>query len=172
MSITTRRGDDGWAELPYGRRVRKNDVRLRACGSLDELGAFLGLARAELDGERAEKLLARQRDLLIVSAEVVALPDCADRLSQRMRDEMIERLDADIAALEEGWSKRGERFALTGENRTAALLDVCRCVARRAERDVATVADTMPVPPLVPAWLNRLSDWLFLLARDTEASPA
>lgn len=170
MSIATRRGDDGWAELPYGRRVRKSDARLHACGSLDELGAFLGLARTELEGETAEKLLACQRDLLIVSAEIVALPDCADRLSRRVSDEMIERFDADIAALEGAWRRRGVQFAITGETRPAALLDVCRCVARRAERDVATVADAMPVPPLVTAWLNRLSDWLFLLARSLEAS--
>jgi len=170
MGITTKRGDGGWTDLLFGGRVRKDDPRIEACGALDELNAFLGLARASVRGRTLKRLLLQiQRDLFIVGSEVVVSRRGAAKLEYRVDHERLRRIEEHLSAIESRLRQTECCFIIPGGSPTSALLDVCRCVARRAERRVATMhRRRMLFNPLVLAYLNRLSDLLFLLARSEE----
>ena len=169
MNIYTRRGDDGSTSLGSGERVRKDDLKIELVGTLDEAQAFLGLARAECvdNSELAELLAGLERDLWILMAEAAA----SDRASRgATRSEMVVD-EAMVAALETTIDRfladgppTGE-FAVPGENRLSASLDVARTVVRRAERIAVAGALSRAVSR---AYLNRLSDLCWVLARSTE----
>jgi len=165
-SISTRRGDSGTGQILYGPRVSKAAPRIEACGAVDELGAHLGLCRAECAGdELARRLEALQRDLFLVGAELGTMPDQRHRLRVRLTEDHLTGLDAQVAEMEalpgllEGW-------ALPGATRLGALLDVARAVCRRAERRVVALVEAggEDHPTLLP-YLNRMSDLLWLYAR-------
>ncbi len=167
MKIYTRTGDTGGTALFGGTRVSKADPRVAAYGDVDELNACLGAVRAhaELDGDVAELIEQLQRDLFAIGAR---LADPANKVAPRVTKVAV--TDADIQRLE-GWIDRFEaelpplrRFILPGGNRAGAMLHVSRTVCRRAERSfVGGGADT--VGPQLLAYVNRLSDLLFVLAR-------
>ena len=169
MRVTTKTGDNGWTKLLFGRRVRKDDRRLRAIGALDELNSFLGLARCALRKKRARELvISIQNDLFIVASELAAWPLDVSRLEQRADDAMVERIEGEIEHLERTVRVGEYRFVVPGENKRSALLDVCRSVARRAERHVVAMRRDRSVPRTVLIYMNRLSDLLHLLARSEE----
>ena len=173
MRVTTKTGDKGWTELLFGRRVRKSDPRIEIVGTLDELNSFLGLAKCMLRKKTAKALLhSLQCDLFIVGAEIAALPDKLPRLKCRVDDAMIERVEGETGKLERTVVMKDGGFIIPGENRRAAVLDVCRAVARRAERQVSGLRRSRHVPTRVPIYLNRLSDLLYLLARREEKTHA
>lgn len=177
MSIVTKTGDQGTSALMYGRRVSKCHPRLEACGAVDELNAALGLARATAADDAArQQLLGIQKDLVVLMGELVtALED----LPRYARDgyalvgaTMTQHLEKAVQDLEarnlsfEGW-------ATPGANLPAAVLDVARTVCRRAERCVCALHDSSQLRSREPLiYLNRLSDLLWLLARDAENRPA
>jgi cob(I)alamin adenosyltransferase len=166
VKIYTRTGDAGETGLFDGRRVSKSDQRVDAYGEVDELNAVLGLALAEpLDHDFAEILLAIQRDLFAVGGR---LADPSHKIAERVSKVAI--TPEDIARLE-GWIDRLEsglpplrRFILPGGSRAGALLHLARTVCRRAERRIVLLgADSLEAEIL--AYVNRLSDLLFVLAR-------
>lgn len=166
MKIYTRRGDDGTTGLLYGGRVPKDSPLPTAYGEVDEAQAVLGLARAEATpgGELDRLLVAIERDLWVLMAELAASPDHRDRLvagTSLVTAAMISALEAHIDEVSERFELPTE-FVVPGENRTAATLDLGRTVVRRAERHAlaAAVEDSLVVP-----YLNRLSDLLWALAR-------
>jgi len=168
MRIYTRTGDDGQTEVLGGRRVPKDAARPEACGALDELNAVLGLARAEGVAEWADVdgLLKRvQGEIFQVGAELAAL-DPEARGLRTIGPEHIRALEEAIDRFEEVL-KPLDRFLLPGGSRAAGLLHFARTVCRRAERRMATLARTAtePISPDVLAYLNRLGDLLFVLAR-------
>lgn len=164
MKIYTRKGDDGTTGLLYGGRVAKDSAAPTAYGAVDELQAFLGLARADSDGELADVLLHIERDLWVVMGELATDPDNRDRLdagTTLVTDSMVTKLEELIDSFSARFDPPTE-FVVPGEERVAALLDVARTVARRAERDsLPASADDSHVL----AYLNRLSDLLWTLAR-------
>ncbi|MCX8091681.1 MAG: cob(I)yrinic acid a,c-diamide adenosyltransferase [Verrucomicrobiae bacterium] len=175
MSIVTKTGDQGTTALMYGRRVPKHHPRIEACGSVDELNAALGLARAvAANTPPGEALLGVQRDLIALMGELAVLPEDLPRYVQdgfaRVTPEMTARLDAQIAELEgRGVGPKG--WALPGANPLAAALDNARAVCRRAERRVCALREAEPsLNPQVLIYLNRLADWLWLQARAAEAA--
>ena len=165
MKIYTRTGDTGETSLFSGDRARKDDPRVDAYGEIDELNAWLGLARASpLDPALAAELVALQRDLFALGAQ---LADPADKLAPRVTkaviaDDDVTRLEALIDRLEEGLPPL-RRFILAGGTPTGAALHVARTVCRRAERRM--VALDPPIDPVLLRYVNRLSDLLFVLAR-------
>ena len=165
MKIYTRTGDTGETSLFSGDRARKNDPRVDAYGEVDELNAWLGLARASsLDATLSTEIIAIQRDLFAVGAQ---LADPGDKLAPRVTkavigDDHILRLEQLIDRLEEQLPPL-RRFILAGGTPAGAALHVARTVCRRAERRI--VGLDPPVDPVLLRYVNRLSDLLFVLAR-------
>jgi cob(I)alamin adenosyltransferase len=165
VKIYTRTGDTGETSLFSGDRARKDDPRVDAYGEVDELNAWLGLARAsQLDPAVEAELIQIQRDLFALGAQ---LADPADKLAPRVTkaivgDDDIVRLEQSIDRLEEELSPL-RRFILAGGTQAGAALHVARTVCRRAERRM--VALDPPVQPVLLRYVNRLSDLLFVLAR-------
>ena len=167
--IYTRTGDDGTTGLLYGGRVPKDDLVTHAYGTTDEAVAALGVARAQTaDPAIADEILALQRELFVVGADLAVNPDDRGKLQDgisRVTPAMTERLEERIDGLVE------ERplptvFIVPGENPSSAALDVARSVVRRAERHVVGLERAeRAVNPEVRRFLNRLSDLLFVLAR-------
>jgi cob(I)alamin adenosyltransferase len=176
MRIYTRTGDAGETGLFGGERVPKDAARIEACGALDELSAALGVAGVELAERGAADLTAEvlraQERLFEVGAELAA-PETSgrdERAPQGVRcpPEATAEVEALIDRL---WAALPElrAFLLPGGSRPGASLHVARTVCRRAERRVTTLARAEPVSPHVLAYLNRLSDLLFVMARTANA---
>jgi cob(I)alamin adenosyltransferase len=168
-SIYTKTGDDGTTGLFHGGRISKADAIVDAYGAVDELTAVLGVARAGCpDAALAAELLALQRELFVLGADLATHPERRDALASgvsRVSPEMVAaleaRIDAEIAA-------RPLRpvFLVPGSTPTEAALDLARTVARRAERAAVAAAEQgAHVSDDARRYLNRLSDLLFVLAR-------
>jgi cob(I)alamin adenosyltransferase len=162
--IYTRAGDAGETSLGDGSRVPKLDCRIGAFGTVDELNAALGVVLAEPElPERLREPLARiQNDLFDVGADLSVPYGIGDRL--RVEQAHVDRLEqlcdefnAELPML--------KSFVLPGGTSAAARLHVARTTCRRAERDALTAQEETGVNPLVLAYLNRLSDLLFIAAR-------
>lgn len=169
MKIYTRKGDDGTTGLLYGGRVAKDSAQPTAYGTVDELQAALGVARAEADGELGDILVHLERDLWVLMGELATDPSKRDKLTAGttlVTDEMVEHLEHLIDEISERFEPPTE-FVVPGQTRGSALLDVGRTVARRAERDA--LAASVPGSAVVP-YLNRLSDLLWTLARWQEGA--
>jgi cob(I)alamin adenosyltransferase len=166
--IYTRTGDAGQTALFGGGRVSKGDLRVAAYGDVDELNAALGavIACEPVELER-ELLLAVQRDLFAIGGrlasphpeKVAKALEKAQLTGERVAvlEEAIDRADEELVPL--------TAFVLPGGTLKAALLHVARTVCRRAERRVVALSADYEVPPIILAYLNRLSDLLFTLAR-------
>ena len=178
MSIVTRTGDDGSTGLMYNRRVSKSAPRVEAYGTLDELNAALGMARALSPHPFVqETLLAIQKDLVLVMGELATLPSDLPRYRQdgfQVTDPaFIERLEAVIRRVEaEGVSYKG--WATPGGNVPAAAIDCARTACREAELGLLGVLEVGLLNPrradLILQSLNRLSDVLWLEARRAESA--
>ncbi|HHC07657.1 MAG TPA: cob(I)yrinic acid a,c-diamide adenosyltransferase [Actinobacteria bacterium] len=169
--IYTRRGDGGETGRYLGGRVAKDAAGPEAYGTVDEAVAALALARAFADGAVADAILRVQRELFVVAAELATTPERRDDLEPG-----ISRPDADmVAALEARIDELVERhgapreFVVPGGSPVGAALDLARTIVRRAERRaVAYQRETEIDGSFVVPYLNRLADYLFMLARSTE----
>jgi cob(I)alamin adenosyltransferase len=166
--IYTRGGDAGQTSLGDGERVSKNDPRIWAYGTADETGAAIGAAIATgLEPGMADLLVRVQNDLFDVGADL-SVPLDTDRGHGKSR---LRITDDHVIALERACDELGERlepltsFVLSGGTPAAAALHVARTTCRRAERHAVALAASEPVNPAALAYLNRLSDLLFILAR-------
>lgn len=169
--IYTKTGDDGTTGRLFGGRIGKDDPLVAACGDLDEVVAALGVARATLavgQPALADTVLALQRQLFVVAADLMTRPRARDKAV----DGVSRVTSAMVAALEQDMDARlavrplRPVFIVPGATSASAQLDLARAVTRRAERAVvAAAAVGHPVSEPVRAYLNRLSDLLFVLAR-------
>jgi cob(I)alamin adenosyltransferase len=164
MGITTKTGDDGTTGLWSGQRVPKDDLRVEACGEVDELSALLGFARlaARLPATAAA-LEALQRDLFRVGGEIASTEPAFDDPIQSWDETAITER---IAELEARIPLGG--FVLPGRTEPSARIDLARTAARRLERRVVSLSRAEPVSDILRRWLNRLSDYLYMLARSEE----
>ena len=165
--IYTKRGDDGTTGLLFGGRVPKDSWRIDLNGVVDEAQAAIGVARAETPAgsEVNDRLTALARELYVLMAEVATAPDNRGKLqagSSLVTPDMVAALEAGIDDLLARFDMPSD-FTVPGENSVAAALDLARTVVRRAER--LAVAEPIGEGSLVVAYLNRLSDLLFILAR-------
>jgi cob(I)alamin adenosyltransferase len=168
MSISTRRGDAGETATAGGQRVSKSDLRVEAYGTIDELNCTIGVARACCDDvEIAAFARSIQRDLFKVGSAVSTKPESKKELPV-IEPAMVMRLDAAVDAFE-ALPGMLRDWSISGELRSSAGFDLARTVARRAERaTVRLVASGAVIQPNVLAYLNRLSDVLWLMARKLE----
>ncbi|NIN70758.1 MAG: cob(I)yrinic acid a,c-diamide adenosyltransferase [Gemmatimonadetes bacterium] len=173
MKIYTRKGDGGETSLFGGRRVRKDELRVEAYGTVDELNSTVGLVGARLPSQMEEwrdSLIAIQSDLFTIGAILATpktgaakpehIPELAEVRVETLED-WIDKLDEELTRL--------KVFVLPGGSELAATLHLARSVCRRAERRVVTLANQEEVEPVVIKYLNRLSDFLFTLARAANA---
>ncbi len=167
MGITTRKGDLGRTDLLFGLRASKDSLRVEAGGALEELNAFLGLARSELKAARRKSVLKRcQENLFLVGAEVACPPKRRARLKNRLGPEQVSWIEEQIQRLQKQIGKTAQGFVIPGSNRSSALLEVARSVARRAERRIVSLHRRKAIANKhVIVYMNRLSDLLWLLAR-------
>jgi len=165
MRIYTKTGDRGETGLLGGVRVPKSHRRVEAYGAVDELNAFLGLVRATLDGEIGGLLAEIQRDLFTIGAQLADVRREGKRSAREdLPEERIAHLEAVIDRYEETLPPL-RAFILPGGTREGALLHLVRTVCRRAERRIVALDREEQVSPVILAYLNRLSDLLFVLAR-------
>lgn len=172
-SITTRVGDKGTTFLFSGEEVPKDSPRTDAYGDLDELVSVLGVARCHARQEELRAaILVLQRELFVVGAELATAIDHLDLLKERLDEKMLRGLEQRRDALEEA-IRMPDGFIIPGGsgNPGAAHLDHARTLARRLERRVVSLlrAGLVCNPHLV-VWLNRLSDYLWLMARAEEGT--
>jgi len=174
MSIATKTGDSGTTALMYGRRVSKNDARVEAYGTVDELNAALGVVRAT-DNEKIvhETVFSVQKDLIVLMGELAVANSDRDRFLKDGYDvvtsAMVDRLTAAVDDLEENHHVDFKHWATPGHSLESATLDVARTTCRRAERCVVAMCDSPEyVNPESIRYLNRLSDLLWLFARFVE----
>jgi cob(I)alamin adenosyltransferase len=166
MRIYTKTGDAGETGLFDGTRVSKADPRVEAYGDVDELNAWLGVARAQgVAPDIGDSLVQIQRDLFAVGA---LLADPRHRIAARVEkatlgDDDVARLEQTIDTLEAALAPI-RRFLLAGGSPAGAMLHLARTVCRRAERRVVSLGSDA-VDPVVVKYLNRLSDLLFVMAR-------
>ncbi len=163
--IYTRSGDAGQTSLGDGRRVAKTDSRIAAYGAVDELNSVLGVAMsASLPDDLRAWLIRIQNDLFDLGADlcVPESPETAQRL--RVTADQVQRLEGWIDRLNDRLTALTS-FVLPGGTEAAARMHHGRAVCRRAEIGVWALAESEPVNPQVLAYLNRLSDLLFVAAR-------
>lgn len=173
--IYTRTGDDGTTGLVDGSRRAKHDLRMEAIGEVDELNSVVGFAAIALEADRAAALHRIQNDLFDLGADLATpLGDIggADFTPSEMVLRVVpaqpERLEAEIDALNAQLPPLTS-FILPGGSEGAARIHLARAIARRAERAATALAASEPVNPAALAYLNRVSDYFFVLARAINA---
>jgi len=166
MKIYTKTGDDGETGLLAGQRVAKDHPRVEACGTVDELNAILGLARAAGLPQQVEAVIQRVQNELFNLGSQLAAGDPTLLPIPSLTDQHVTALERDIDGFEESLAPL-HAFVLPAGGLAAASLHVARTVCRRAERRVVTLAATPGevVSAIAIRYLNRLSDFLFVAAR-------
>lgn len=167
----TRRGDDGFTDLLGGGRVAKDDVRIAALGDADEATSAIGLCRAQAQRDDAKTaLLHVQKDLYLLMADIATVEGKAKNQS-RLTQVNIDALEALIQDFDSRVTIPNE-FVASGDSLSGAQIDFARAIVRRAERTVTLLqhVDAGAVNPTMVAYLNRLSSFLFGLARYEDAA--
>lgn len=171
MKIYTKTGDKGQTALYGGTRVSKASARVEAYGTIDELNSFIGVAKSEVtDAQVLSQLKKIQFNLFTVGSESatptdkLTLANGKSRLALAISEKEIEELEYWMDEFEKDL-KPLQYFILPGGGRSATSLHVCRTVCRRAERSLVFLNETEEVRPELLKYLNRLSDYLFVLAR-------
>lgn len=161
MKLYTRNGDTGETALVGGKRVMKDDVRISVCGDLDELNAHVGLLLSFGVPANEAALLGRVQELLFHIGAELSNPDFSMR-SQLTPDD-IAQLEHSVDTLQQA-TPDPCTFVLPGGCTSAAQSHICRTVARRAERNMVAMARECRVDSLILQFVNRLSDYFFILA--------
>jgi cob(I)alamin adenosyltransferase len=165
MKIYTLTGDDGTTSLSGGRRIPKYSVRVEAYGSVDELIAWIGLLRDHKENHKRKKLLIYIQSQLMRCAAALAYDSKNSKSKNILPDpECLTVLEEEIDKMEETLPSL-KNFILPGGNILVSYCHIARCVCRRAERAVSRLNKTEESPEIVNKFLNRLSDFLFVLSR-------
>jgi cob(I)alamin adenosyltransferase len=170
FKIYTKTGDKGETSLIGGTRVPKYHERIEAYGTLDELNAFLGIIRDQAVDEHTHKTLLEIQDRIFTAESLLAQDTNKPVLRKlpQLLEEDITLLETEIDAMNEHLAPL-QNFILPGGHPTVSYCHIARTVCRRAERITLRLATHAPVDELVIKYLNRLSDYLFVLARKLSA---
>ena len=165
MKVYTKKGDKGTTQLIGGTRIPKNSLRIEAYGTVDELNSFIGLIRDQEISETYVNQLLEVQDRLFTLGALLA----TDPSKQKMKlpelmvsdikvvEEWIDAMDAELEPM--------RNFVLPGGHTTVSYTHIARCVCRRSERVITELSLEDVVAPVVLAYINRLSDYLFMLGR-------
>ncbi len=165
MKIYTKTGDKGETGLFGGARLQKDELRIEAYGTVDELNSYIGLVRdSGLDDDSIQMLISIQDRLFTIGSQLASDPSKSNL-------QVPQLFDSDITALEKEIDRMNEElpemrsFVLPGGHPLVSHCHVARCICRRAERRVVSLAKAEAIPALIIPYLNRLSDYLFVLSR-------
>lgn len=166
LRIYTKTGDKGETSLIGGTRLPKHHIRIEAYGNVDELNSWVGLLRDQAIAENSRRVLFEIQDrLFTIGSRLASDPDKVGKMKlPDIREEDIVLLEKEIDAMEEMLPAM-KSFVLPGGHSVVSYCHVARCVCRRAERSVLRLAENEQVDPLIYKYLNRLSDYLFVLSR-------
>ena len=165
FKIYTKTGDKGQTSLIGGTRIPKFDVRIEAYGTVDELNSNIGLIRDQKIDENSITILIEVQDRLFTIGSLLAAdPIKSKMVLPQISETDIVLLEKEIDAMNENLPEM-KHFILPGGNTTISFCHVARCVCRRAERCVLRLNEEHPVDELIYKYLNRLSDYLFVLSR-------
>lgn len=167
MKIYTKKGDKGETSLFGGGKVWKDNPRIKAYGTIDELNSVIGIAITECQSEELKEILRSiQSELFTIGSDLATplekekkgleIPRIDEHFSKRL-EELIDKFDALLSEL--------KNFILPGGSKGSAFLHLARTVCRRGEREVVTLMKEVEINPQIEVYLNRLSDLLFILAR-------
>jgi len=165
MKIYTKTGDKGETSLLGGTRVHKSHLRIDAYGTIDELNAQMGLLRdQEVNQKRTEKLYAIQDRLFVIGALLATDPEIKTLKLPTLKKEDVTFLEVEIDTMESGLPEL-RNFIIPGGHPVVSYAHIARTVCRRAERAIVLLAESSPVDPMITEYVNRLSDYLFVLGR-------
>jgi cob(I)alamin adenosyltransferase len=165
MKIYTKKGDTGTTQLIGGTRVPKHHLRIEAYGTIDELNAFVGLVRDQQISDSHKTLLLEIQDrLFTIGASLASDPEKSKMKIPDLKEEDVILLEKEMDKMEEQLPEL-KSFVLAGGHPTVSFCHLARCVCRRAERLVVHLSEHDFVDPLVLKYLNRLSDYFFVLSR-------
>jgi len=165
MKVYTKTGDQGETSLFGGKRVKKFHARINAYGTIDELLSYVGLIRDQDISEHYKKVLIEIQDrLFTIGAELAADPDKPKLKKPDLVSGDIEFLEQEMDTMDSELVPM-KQFVLPGGHQTVSFCHVTRCICRRAERLIIELAETEDINPDIIMYVNRLSDYLFVLAR-------
>jgi cob(I)alamin adenosyltransferase len=167
MKIYTKKGDTGTTQLIGGTRVPKHHLRIEAYGTVDELNSFIGLIRDQQISSHHKQLLIEIQDRLFTIGSSLAFDPGKSRMAiPDLKEDDVTLLEKEMDNMNEQLPEM-KSFILPGGHTTVSYCHIARCVCRRAERLSTQLSETVnaAVDPLVLKYLNRLSDYLFVLAR-------
>jgi len=169
FKIYTKTGDKGQTSLIGGTRVPKFDIRIESYGTVDELNSHIGLIRDQsIDSNTREVLIEVQDRLFTIGSLLAADPEKNKMTLPQISEKDIELLESEIDKMNETLPEM-KFFVLPGGHTTISFCHIARCVCRRAERCVLKLNEQAPVNELIYKYLNRLSDYLFVLSRKITA---
>lgn len=165
MKVYTKTGDDGTTGLFGGARVPKHHIRIESYGTIDELNSYIGLVRHRKIDPKAEAILGEVQDRLFTIGSILASdPSKSNLKTPDLHNSDIELLEKEMDRMNEELPEM-RSFVLPGGNDTVSFCHIARCVCRRAERLTVLLNEKESIEPLVIKYLNRLSDYLFVLSR-------
>lgn len=165
MKIYTKTGDKGQTSLIGGTRVPKHHIRIEAYGTVDELNSYIGLVRdQQIDLYSKELLIEIQDRLFTIGSSLASDPEKSKMKIPDLKEEDIILLEKEIDKMNETLPEM-RSFVLPGGHTTVSFCHIARCICRRAERNIIHLSETSFVAELVIKYLNRLSDYLFVLSR-------
>jgi cob(I)alamin adenosyltransferase len=163
--IYTKTGDKGQTSLLGGTRVSKHHIRIEAYGTVDELNSHIGLVRDQKIDAHSKKILTEIQDrLFTIGSSLASDPEKSKVKIPILKEEDIILLEKEIDAMNELLPEM-KSFILPGGHTSVSFCHIARCVCRRAERKITRLSEESPVDDLVIKYLNRLSDYLFVLSR-------
>jgi cob(I)alamin adenosyltransferase len=165
MKIYTKTGDKGQTSLIGGTRVPKHHIRIESYGTVDELNSFIGLIRDQQIDEQSRKILIEIQDrLFTIGSSLASDPERSKMKIPDLKDEDVTLLEKEMDKMNETLPEM-RSFVLPGGHTTVSYCHIARCVCRRAERATIHLSENSFVAELVIKYLNRLSDYLFVLSR-------
>jgi len=165
MKIYTKTGDKGQTSLIGGTRVAKHHIRIEAYGTVDELNSWVGLIRDQPIDDHSKKILIEIQDrLFTIGSSLASDPEKSKMKIPDLKEEDITLLENEIDKMNESLPEM-KNFILPGGHTTVSYCHIARCVCRRAERNTIHLAEENFVADLVVKYLNRLSDYIFVLSR-------
>ena len=165
MKIYTKKGDKGETGLLGGTRVKKSHIRIEAYGTVDELNSWIGLIRDQnIDKHSIETLIHVQDRLFTIGSHLASDPAKKGMKIPDILEENILLLEKEMDAMNESLPEM-KSFVLPGGHTTVSYCHIARCICRRAERYAVNLASSEKVEDIIIKYLNRLSDYLFVLSR-------